>query len=74
MSAAYIIRKAYLCVVIKNNMTMKSKKNVLPKHRQLMIESLELLISGNKTKSKKVLNRATSETEKFYNQNKKVSE
>lgn len=55
-------------------MTMKSKKNVLPKHRQLMIESLELLIGGNKTKAKKVLNRATSETEKFYNQNKKVSE
>lgn len=42
------------------------KKQPLPKHRQLMIESLELLFSGKKSESKKVLKKAKVEIDKFY--------
>lgn len=42
------------------------KKQPLPKHRQLMIESLELLFSGKKSESKKVLKKAKVEINKFY--------
>ena len=42
------------------------KKNPLPKHRKLLMESLELLFSGKKTESKKVLKKAKVEIEKFY--------
>ena len=42
------------------------RKTTLPKHRQLMIESLELLFSGKKSESKKVLKKAKKETDKFY--------
>lgn len=44
---------------------MKSKKP-LPKHRQLLIESMELLFSGKKSESKKVLKKAKVEIDKFY--------
>jgi len=44
---------------------MKSKTK-LPKHRQLLIESMELLFAGNKSKSKKVLKKAELEIDKFY--------
>ena len=44
---------------------MKSKSK-LPKHRQLLIESMELLFSGNKSKSQKVLKKAELEINKFY--------
>ena len=44
---------------------MKSTSK-LPKHRQLLIESMELLFNGNKSKSKKVLKTAKIEIEKFY--------
>lgn len=44
---------------------MKSKSK-LPKHRQLLIESMELLFSGNETKSKEVLKKAELEINKFY--------
>jgi hypothetical protein len=42
------------------------KKNPLPKHRKLLMESLELLFSGKNTESKKVLKKAKVEIEKFY--------
>ena len=42
----------------------------LPKHRSLMIESLELLLSGNKDAAKKKLANAKSEVNKFYNNKK----
>jgi len=38
----------------------------LPKHRTLMMESLELLFAGNKTAAKKKLAKAKTETNKFY--------
>jgi hypothetical protein len=44
---------------------MKSKSK-LPKHRQLLIDSMELLFSGNKSKFKKVLKKAELEIDKFY--------
>jgi hypothetical protein len=47
---------------------MKQNKT-LPKHRQLMMESLELLFSGKKSESKKVLKKAKKEVEKFYKNN-----
>lgn len=42
------------------------KKNPLPKHRQLLMESFELLFSGKKTEAKKVLKKAKAEVNKFY--------
>jgi hypothetical protein len=42
------------------------KKQPLPKHRQLLIQSMELLFSGNKSESKKVLKKAKVEIDKFY--------
>jgi hypothetical protein len=44
---------------------MTSKKP-LPKHRKLLIESMELLFSGKKSESKKVLKKAKLEIDKFY--------
>lgn len=41
-------------------------KNNLPKHRKLLIESMELLFSGKKPESKKVLKKAKLEIDKFY--------
>jgi hypothetical protein len=38
----------------------------LPKHRILMMESLELLFSGKKAEFKKKLTKAKAETNKFY--------
>lgn len=40
--------------------------NKLPKHRILMMESLELLFSGKKAEFKKKLTKAKDETNKFY--------
>lgn len=45
------------------------KKQTLPKHRQLMMESLELLFNGKKEESKKVLKKAKKEINKFYSTN-----
>lgn len=42
------------------------KKQPLPKHRQLLIQSMELLFSGKKSESKKVLKKAKVEIDKFY--------
>jgi hypothetical protein len=42
------------------------KKTTLPKHRQLLIQSMELLFSGKKPESKKVLKKAKIEIDKFY--------
>jgi hypothetical protein len=42
------------------------KKQTLPKHRQLLIQSMELLFSGKKSESKKVLKKAEAEIDKFY--------
>jgi hypothetical protein len=42
------------------------KMSKLPKHRTLMIESLELLFAGNKTAAKKKLAKAKTEVNKFY--------
>lgn len=41
-------------------------KKTLPKHRKLLIESMELLFSGKKSESKKVLKKAKIEIDKFY--------
>lgn len=41
-------------------------KKPLPKHRKLMMESLELLFNGKKAESKKVLKKAKVEVNKFY--------
>jgi hypothetical protein len=41
-------------------------KKPLPKHRKLLIESMELLFSGKKSESKKVLKKAKLEIDKFY--------
>ena len=41
-------------------------KTTLPKHRKLLIESMELLFSGKKSESKKVLKKAKLEIDKFY--------
>ena len=54
---------SYIYYVINDN---NMSKKPLPKHRQLMIESLELLFSGKKSESKKALKKAKSEIEKFY--------
>ena len=40
--------------------------NKLPNHRKLMMESLELLFSGNKKDFKKKLTKAKAATNKFY--------
>ena len=46
---------------------MNNTKNPkLPKHRKLMMESLELLFSGNKAGFKKTIKKAKFETSKFY--------
>ena len=42
------------------------KKQTLPKHRQFLIHSRELLFSGKKSESKKVLKKAEAEIDKFY--------
>ena len=42
------------------------KKQPIPKHRQLLIQSMELLFSGKKSESKKVLKKAKVEIDKFY--------
>ena len=42
------------------------KKQPIPKHRQLLMESMELLFSGKKVQSKKVLKKAKVEIDKFY--------
>jgi hypothetical protein len=47
---------------------MKQNKT-LPKHRQLMMETLELLFSGKKSEFKKVHKKAKKEVEKFYKNN-----
>jgi hypothetical protein len=44
----------------------KPKTPNLPKHRKLMMESLELLFAGNKAGFKKTIKQAKSETSKFY--------
>lgn len=44
-------------------------KNTLPKHRKLMMESLELLFNGKKTEAKKTIKKAKLEIEKFYKNN-----
>ena len=44
---------------------MKSK-NTLPTHRQLLIESMELLFSGKKAKAKRTLKKAEMAIDKFY--------
>jgi hypothetical protein len=41
----------------------------LPKHRKLMMESLELLFNGNKSEAKKTIKKAKLEIEKFYKNN-----
>jgi hypothetical protein len=38
----------------------------LPKHRKLLMESMELLFNGKKSESKKVLKKAKLEIDKFY--------
>jgi len=38
----------------------------LPKHRILMMESLELLFNGKKAEFKKKLTKAKAETDEFY--------
>lgn len=42
------------------------KKQPLPKYRQLLIQSMELLFSGKKSESKTVLKKAKVEIDKFY--------
>lgn len=59
----FLIETHYLYYVI---MIKDMKKNPLPKHRKLLMESFELLFSGKKTESKKVLKKAKVEIEKFY--------
>lgn len=59
----FLIETHYLYYVIKRD---NMKKNPLPKHRQLLMESFELLFSGKKTESKKVLKKAMAEVNKFY--------
>jgi hypothetical protein len=44
---------------------MNTKKH-LPKHRQLLIESMELLFSGKKAEYKKSIKKAKVEVDKFY--------
>jgi hypothetical protein len=43
-----------------------NKKKPLPKHRQLLMESMELLFSGNKAEFKKTVKKAKVEVDKFY--------
>ena len=43
-----------------------NKTKTLPKHRQLLIQSMELLFTGKKSESKKVLKKAKLEIDKFY--------
>ena len=51
--------------------TMRDMKTnpTLPKHRKLMMESLELLFNGNKSEAKKTIKKAKLEIEKFYKNN-----
>lgn len=44
-------------------------KTTLPTHRKLLMESMELLFTGQKSKSKKVLKKAKVEIDKFYANN-----
>ena len=41
-------------------------KKPLPKHRQLLMESMELLFSGKKSEFKKTVKKAKLEVDKFY--------
>ena len=41
--------------------------NKLPKHRMLLMESMELLFKGKKAEAKKSIKKAKVEIEKFYN-------
>jgi hypothetical protein len=43
--------------------------NTLPKHRQLTIKAVELLLSGNTKESNKLLKEARKEMNKFYKNN-----
>jgi hypothetical protein len=43
-----------------------NKKKTLPKHRQLLMESMELLFSGKKSEFKKTVKKAKLEVDKFY--------
>ena len=45
---------------------MNTKKKSLPKHRKLLMEAMELLISGKKTEYKKTIKKAKLEVDKFY--------
>ena len=42
------------------------KKNNIPKHRKLMIEALNLLLTGKNKQSKNVIKKAKAEINKFY--------
>ena len=48
------------------NFSANTKKKPLPKHRKLMIESLELLFSGKTTEANKKIKEAKAEVNKFY--------
>lgn len=45
------------------------KKQTLPKHRQLLIQSMELLFSGKKSESKKVLKKLKQKLINFIQNN-----
>ena len=45
---------------------MNTKKKSLPKHRKLLMESMELLFSGKKAEFKKTIKKAKLEVDKFY--------
>jgi hypothetical protein len=43
-----------------------NKKKPLPKHRKLLMESMELLFSGKKAEFKKTIKKAKIEVENYY--------
>lgn len=43
-----------------------NKKKPLPKHRQLLMESMELLFSGKKAEFKKTIKKAKIEVDNYY--------
>lgn len=56
--------KPYLYYI--NDKHMNIKKKPLPKHRQLLMESMELLFSGKKAEYKKTIKKAKAEVENYY--------
>jgi hypothetical protein len=60
----YIKSIPYLYYI--NDKHMNTKKTPLPKHRKLLMESMELLFSGKKAEFKKTVKKAKLEVDKFY--------